>query len=136
LNLLALLHDLREGRTARQEWRSAGSLLCPVAHGMPHGRQVQVLQAFGQTAELHVGCRYAACQLNAEPDDVLRFVHDWDTSRFSEDMLIRLLEEMWEERLMDAVAVQELLQAAPGVPEDAGGQRTPAEVVHSAAVGV
>ena len=38
LNLLALLQDLREGRTARQAWL-AGSLLCPVAHGLPHGRR-------------------------------------------------------------------------------------------------
>ena len=123
LNLLALLQDLREGRTARHAWLSIGSDLCPVARGMPGGEQVQTLRAFGQTAELYVSCRYAAHCLGADPDAVLRFVGAWDGDGFSDDSLLRLLEEMWEERLADAEVVQEVLQAAPGTAEDAAGSR-------------
>jgi len=46
LNLLALLHDLDQGRMARQAWAS-GSLLCPVAHGLPAGQQVRQLALLG-----------------------------------------------------------------------------------------
>src|SRR5687767_12003472 len=67
LNLLALLHDLRAGRTVRQAWLS-GSLLCPVAHGLPSGSRVCELRALGQTADLGTGCHLAARLLGAEPD--------------------------------------------------------------------
>src|SRR5215831_14501535 len=84
LNLLSLLLDLREGRTARQAWL-AGSLLCPVAHGLPHGAQVQRLRALGQAADLSEGCDFAARHLGAEPEAVLRFVRSWDDEVLSSD---------------------------------------------------
>jgi hypothetical protein len=116
LNLLALLQDLRAGRTARQAWLS-GSLLCPVAHGLPHGAQVQRLRALGQAADLGAGCDFAARHLGAEPDAVLRFVRSWDDEILSSDALLCQLEELWQERLADARAVQELLQGGPSAPE-------------------
>ncbi|HTU23541.1 MAG TPA: hypothetical protein VMG10_36230, partial [Gemmataceae bacterium] len=54
LNLLALLHDLQQDRTARQTWAN-GRLLCPIAHGLPAGQQVQRLSVLGQIAELGQG---------------------------------------------------------------------------------
>jgi hypothetical protein len=117
LNLLALLQDLREGRTARQAWFS-GSLLCPVAHGLPHGTQVKRLRVLGQAADLSQGCDFAARHLGADADAVLRFVRSWDEGALSSDSLLRQLEEMWEERLEDAEAVQELLQGGPSAPDE------------------
>src|SRR4051794_11022389 len=105
LNLLALLCDLRDDRTARQAWRS-GSLLCPVAHGLPAGPQVRELSALGQAADLGEGCQFAARLLGAEPAAVLRFVRFWDEGAVSRGWLLRQLEEVWEERLADAQAVQ------------------------------
>ncbi len=115
LNLLALLQDLRDGRTARQAWQ-AGSLLCPVAHGLPHGAQVQRLRALGHAADLGAGCDFAARHLGAEPEAVLRFVRSWDDELLSGEALLSQLEELWAERLADAEAVQGLLQGAPGAP--------------------
>src|SRR5437899_351667 len=77
LNLLVLLNDLRSGETTRRGW-SFGGLLCPVAHGMPAGRQVRVLAAMGQTAGLERSCDYAAEQIGANFTDVLQFVNAWD----------------------------------------------------------
>jgi hypothetical protein len=116
LNLLALLHDLREDRTARQAWLS-GSLLCPVAHGLPRGTQVQELRVLGQAADLGKGCDFAARHLGANAGDVLRFVRSWDEGGLSRGSLLRQLEELWEERLADAEATQELLRGAAGKRE-------------------
>ncbi|HEX6984912.1 MAG TPA: hypothetical protein VF170_06025 [Planctomycetaceae bacterium] len=112
LNLLALRHDLRDGRVARQAWRS-GSLLCPVAHGLPTGSRVCELRALGQAADLDTGCRFAARLLGAEPDVVTRFVRLWDGEVVSDDRLLRELEEVWAERLADAEVVQALVQREP-----------------------
>jgi hypothetical protein len=109
LNLLALIHDLRAGRTVRQSWLS-GSLLCPIAHGLPQGAHVEELRVLGQAADLGAGCHLAARHLDADPDAVLRFVRAWDEGALSSSWLLQQLEELWEERLLDAVTVQELLQ--------------------------
>jgi hypothetical protein len=111
LNLLALLQDLRDGRTARHAWAD-GSLLCPVAHGLASGTQVSDLRELGQSAELGVGCAFAARQLGADWADVLHFVRSWDDEVLSRGALLRQLEEVWDERLADAEAVQEVLQGA------------------------
>jgi hypothetical protein len=112
LNLLALLHDLRDGQAARQAWLT-GLQLCPVAHGLPSGEQVRQLAAMGQVASLGQGCDFAARHLGASPDAVLRFVRSWDEEFYGTEWLLRQLEEIWRERLEDAVAMQEMLQAAP-----------------------
>jgi hypothetical protein len=135
LNLLVLLQDVREGRTARQAWLSVGSLLCPVAHGMPGDVQVQTLQALGQTAELHVGCNYAARHMSADPEAVLQFVSSWDADALSNDTLLCVLEEIWRERLADAEAVQELLQAAPSTAGDADRRDDESEATLGPATG-
>jgi hypothetical protein len=124
LNLLALMHDLRSGRTARGDW-SSGPDLCPVAHGMPIGRLVSELRYLGQTAALERSCDYAARHLGANPGSVRRFVELWDTCAFSSQWLLRQLEEVWEERLADAVAVQELLQGTLVDAATPEGWRTP-----------
>jgi hypothetical protein len=111
LNLLALVQDLHAGRAARRGW-SSGTLLCPVAHGLPAGREVRALNALGQGAILAQDCDYAARCLGAEADAVQRFVRSWDEETLGEEGLLRQLQELWEERLADAVAVQELLRGA------------------------
>jgi hypothetical protein len=116
LNLLALLQDLRDGRTAWEAWQS-GDLLCPVAHGLPAGSWVRQLSALGQETDLHGGCHFAAHLLGAPPAAVLRFVRFWDEGALGRGWLLRQLEEMWEERLADAQALQGLLQEGPGVRE-------------------
>ena len=90
----------------------AGSLLCPVAHGMPVGRLVSELRFLGQAAELERACDYAARQLGADPECVRRFVELWDANAYLEGWLVRQLEDLWQERLADAIAVQEMLEAA------------------------
>jgi hypothetical protein len=112
LNLLALLQDLRDGRTARQAW-SSGSLLCPVAHGLPRGAQVRELRVLGQAADLSAGCELAARHLGADPDAVLRFVRACDEEALSRGALLRQLEDVWQERLADAEAAQAVLQGGP-----------------------
>ncbi len=108
LNLLVLLHDLRSGETTRRGW-SFGGLLCPVAHGMPAGRQVCVLSAMGQTAGLERSCDYAAHELGASSADVVHFVSEWDDN-LDNDWLLDQLEALWRERLEDAEAVEQLLR--------------------------
>jgi hypothetical protein len=119
LNLLALLHDLRGGRTAQQAWSTAG-LLCPVAHGLPAGEQVRHLSVLGQSADLGQGCDYAARQLGADPAAVLRFVRSWDEQALGREWLLGQLLELWQERLADAEAVQQLLRGARRLPTLAG----------------
>jgi hypothetical protein len=111
LNLLALLQDLRAGRTAREDWQF-GSRLCPVAHGMPQGSQVRVLNEIGTANHLNQACNFAARHLGADPRAVVRFVRYWDEEAVSSEPLLRQLEEVWTERLADADAVQGVLQAA------------------------
>ena len=109
LNLLALLEDLRQERTTSQRW-SMGDRLCPVAHGLANGRQVQTLAIMGQEADLVEGCEYAARDLGATPEAVLRFVQSWDDHLLDSMGLLCQLEELWRERLEDAIAMQEFLQ--------------------------
>jgi hypothetical protein len=126
LNLLALLADLRSGKTARGTW-SSGSSLCPVAHGMPVGRLVSELRFLGQAAELDRACTYAARQLGADPDCVRRFVELWDSNAYLETWLIAQLDDLWQERLADAVTVQEML-AETAWPKDAAPAGHPVEL--------
>jgi hypothetical protein len=116
LNLLALLQDLRDGRTAQRTWFS-GSLLCPVAHGLPDGPRVRELSVLGQATNLSEGCHFAARLLGAQPDAVLHFVRNWDEGAVSVGWLLRQLEEVWEERLVDAQVLQGLLQEGTSVPK-------------------
>jgi hypothetical protein len=66
---------------------------------------VRELRALGQTADLDVDCDLAARHLQADPEAVLRFVRSWDEETVSRGSLLRQLEELWEERLLDAEAV-------------------------------
>jgi hypothetical protein len=124
LNLLALLHDLRSDQTARQAW-STGARLCPVAHGLPAGQQVRELTVLGQATDLGDGCDYAARHLGADPAAVFRFVRAWDEETLSRVGLCQQLQELWEERLADAEAVQELLSGVAAVPEENGDETMP-----------
>jgi hypothetical protein len=116
LNLLALLHDLRGGYTAKRSWTN-GALLCPVAHGLPGGQQVRQLSVLGQIAELGHGCDRAARHLGADPAAVLRFVRSWDAEELSRDWLLGQLDELWRERRADAEAVQEVLRGEATILE-------------------
>jgi hypothetical protein len=112
LNLLFLLRDLEAGQTAWQSW-SSGRLLCPVAHGLAGGQAVRQLNVMGQAADLARGCDFAAECLGAVSGDVLRFVRSWDDQLIGRDCLTRQLQALWEERLTDAVAMQEILTGQP-----------------------
>jgi hypothetical protein len=115
LNLLVLIQDLRDGRTARHTW-SSGSELCPVAHGLADGSDVQELVVLGQASELDEGCLQAARHIGADPGAVLRFVRSWDEEALPPDRLLRELEELWRERLEDAQAMQEVLDEGTASP--------------------
>jgi len=117
LNLLTLLEDLRAGRTARQAWLS-GSRLCPVAHGLPHGEQVQALREWGQIYDLSADCDFAARHMGAASDDVLRFVRLWDEGDITAGTLLLQLEEIWRERVEDAEAAQQLIVGGQGAEAD------------------
>lgn len=106
LNLLALLEDLRDGRIARNAWLF-GDRLCPVAHGLPAGRQVKNLK---MQDDLKDDCWYASRQLGADADVIMEFVRAWDEQTLRPEMLCRQLEELWHERLADAIAVQDVLE--------------------------
>ncbi len=108
LNLLSLVQDLRFGQTAWGDW-SDGALLCPVAHGLPAGSDVWKLR---QSTDLARGCAYAASRLGADAQAVLRFVESWDEEVLSATCLLQQLQELWDERLADAVAVQDVLCAS------------------------
>jgi hypothetical protein len=109
LNLLALLHDLEQDCTARRTW-ARDRLLCPVAHGLPGGEQVQRLSVLGQIAGMGQGCDLAARLIGTDPAAVFHFVCSWDAEAFSRSWLWQQLNELWQERRADAEAVQELLQ--------------------------
>jgi hypothetical protein len=116
LNLLALIHDLRAGRAAQGAWAFAGEL-CPIAHGMPMGQLVDRLRYMGQVFEPARASAYAAGQLGANPIDVQRFIDWWDAHIFSSDWLLGELENLWNERLADADAVQEVIHGATTIAE-------------------
>ncbi len=116
LNLLALIYDLDQDRTARQAWAS-GSRLCPVAHGLPAEQQVQQLSVLGQIAGLGQGCDVAARHLGADPRSVERFVRSWDSGTLSHFWLLQQLYELWLERLEDAEAVQEILLSGHAIAD-------------------
>jgi hypothetical protein len=84
--------------------------LCPVAHGLASGQQVQALAVMEQDADVAEGCEYAARDLGAEPAAVLRFVRSWDDYLLDATGLLRQLEELWRERLEDALVMQEFLE--------------------------
>jgi hypothetical protein len=110
LNLLVLLADLGSDHTARRAW-SQGTLLCPIARGLPAGEQVQRLNILGQLTNLGHGCDYAARCLGADAAAVLRFVRAWDEQSVSRDWLLQQLDELWQERLADAEVMQAVLHA-------------------------
>jgi hypothetical protein len=122
LNLLALLHDLAAGQTAKWSW-SSGSVLCPVAHGLPARQDVMELNILGQTQDLVQGCYRAADRLGADPNAVLQFVRSWDEGTIAAQWLFSQLEELWYERLEDAETVQAVLQGEdlPSKEWDEGG---------------
>jgi hypothetical protein len=117
LNLLMLREDLRRGEAARGTWTS-GAFLCPVAHGLADGAIVGDMRYLNQSAPLPRACDYAARRLGAAPDHVYRFVCDWDRGRISPDWLREQLEELWKERLEDAVVMQEILAGLETAEEE------------------
>jgi hypothetical protein len=130
LNLLVLLHDLRADRAAREDWSTATKLLCPVAHGLASGAQVREVNILGEFANLQKACGYAAGCLGADAGAVVRFVRSWDDQTLGPDVLLRHLEDMWEERRADAETIQEVLLGTPldlylHDPFDVPGQAPP-----------
>ena len=64
-------------------------------------------------ANLHRACKYAAQCLGADFGAVIRFVRSWDDQTLTTDVLLLHLEDMWDERLADAEAMQRVLQSTP-----------------------
>jgi len=117
LNLLVLLEDLRQQRTARGAWFS-GLLLCPVAHGLGAEQQVQQLYGVDQESGAERACYVAARHLGANPTEVWHFVHNWDNNWITERMLIKQLECLWDERVADAFVMQEMLAEGDATMEE------------------
>ena len=117
LNLLALVHDLEHDGAARADW-SARHFLCPVAHGLASAQQVREVNLLNQMANLRKACDYAANCLGAQPGAVIRFVRSWDEHVLTREELLWHLRQLWDERLADAIAVQQVIQ---GLPVDVGG---------------
>src|SRR3954447_532280 len=114
LNLLVLLEDLRQNQAARHGWSFDGQL-CPIAHGLPTGRQGDEVAFRGHAAGLEDDCDHAAHLLGASPAAVLRFVRSWDEGSLGHTWLLQQLEALWLERPTDAEAVQSILspQSSP-----------------------
>jgi hypothetical protein len=108
LNLLVLREDLRSERVSRAAWLSGGSL-CPVAHGLPSGRHLREVIALA-VADFTYGCDYAAALIGADPASVWSFVNRWDTDLSAAQFLLQQFEELWQERLADADAMQNVLE--------------------------
>lgn len=117
LNLLVLIEDLRRGLAAKGNWAFARNL-CPLAHGMADGRVVERLQFLSQAVNLKAACDFAAGQLGARPGQVMTFVEKWD-EKFEPEWLLDHLLMIWNERLEDALAMQELLADESAVQEAA-----------------
>jgi hypothetical protein len=78
---------------------------------------VRELKAIGQIADLPHGCRLAASYLGADFSDVLSFVRSWDEETLDSGSLLRQLEDIWQERVNDAQAMQALLQEGACQPQ-------------------
>lgn len=106
LNLRVLIEDLRRGQVTRGNWSFLAEDLCPVAHGMPSGRAVNVLHYLCQAVDLPRACRHAAQEMGVPARFVERFVLSWDAGGMSQEWLLDQLEAIWAERRADADAVQ------------------------------
>jgi hypothetical protein len=109
LNLLALIQDLRQGRTARGDW-SQGRGLCPVAHGVSNGEAVQLLKYASQACDVNRVCYVAARELRVPPVTLQQFITLWDSNWLGSHWLLESLKEILAERQADADAIQEILE--------------------------
>src|SRR5262245_39277811 len=107
LNLLALIQDLRRGRTARGNW-SLDRGLCPVAHGVSSGEAVQLLEYASQAFAVNRACHIAARDLRVPPAMIQQFINLWDSNWLGSHWLLESLEEILAARQADADAVQEI----------------------------
>lgn len=98
LNLLTLLVDLEKGRVSAIAWVDGNRFLCPLAHGWSTN------QPGAENARLYanVGC---------QDDEGMRFVRwwwsGWNPYKRGQELL-GVIRSLWEERLADALAVQEI----------------------------
>src|SRR6267142_5430312 len=114
LNLVFLIEDLRRGLTARGGWLEHANL-CPVAHGMPDGDTIEHLEYLNYARNLDAACAFAARVLGARPGEVELFVERWDDAQLG-PWLLEELEQIWNERVEDAVCMQDILALdAPAV---------------------
>lgn len=108
LNLLFLIEDVRSGRAARGMWKS-GQDLCPVAHGWRDDWACRVLQTpmMAVQFDADLGAMFAGLQA----DEVFTFTSWWDVEQHStkRKILLDILEEIYQERLIDANAVQQVI---------------------------
>src|SRR5262245_55110697 len=107
LLLLILREDLRRGLVARGYWLDGG-YLCPLAHGLADGIEIEQLRWQSQAIGLKQACYGAARYLGALPSEVYRFVELWDQSS-RQNWLLEQLDDLWQERLADAESVQSFL---------------------------
>lgn len=127
VNLLALIEDIRRRNVAREAWHDSHLFdevkgqnhdLCPVAHGFLCGQDtedVEDAETFSKSTAL------AAKIIGVAGEAVFNFVTEWDKNhKGSEEYLLYLLQSIWDERLVDAVATQEMIQ----IPEEEMLQRS------------
>jgi hypothetical protein len=104
LNLIVLMDDLRAKRVARLAWITyASGQLCPIAHGMPSFtalRKVIESDGYNQAGEF-LGC---------DEKWPREFVEKWDIVVYRDEELLAELQEIYQERLADADAVQQVIE--------------------------
>lgn len=108
LNLLFLIEDVRSGRTARGMWKS-GQNLCPVAHGWRDDWACRLLQT--PMIAVKFDSALSAMVAGLQADEVLPFTSWWDVghSITKQKILLDILEEIYQERLIDADTVQQVI---------------------------
>jgi hypothetical protein len=76
--------------------------------------------------DLPRACDYAANVLGADPASLSRFIHYWDGDGESNTGQLQQLDELWQERLTDAEAVQDVCR----LPRNGPSVRQPREATH------
>lgn len=131
LNLLTLIHDLRNGEILREGWYDTNPFgqvrFCPIAHGWVCGYMEAKERGFVETvvnrtikedAFVERTNEYAMAGIPANLGDP--FVTWWDGDgndhTKGDAFLLKVLEELYSERLADAEAYQELVATPNEVP--------------------
>lgn len=118
LNLLTLMNNLRLKRVAFGGWQDDDGTMCPLSHGL--GYQTQHWQDdLSKIFSISYSDIRDFVWLWDAPDLILAGRTDFLRRQKATNLLLRQLETIWQERLEDAEAMQEVLQAEPAQLQEA-----------------